>query len=156
MQQSTTILGVDIGLKMGWAITHNEQRIDSGTLHLKGKNWESRGTAFLRAGHFFRQQLVQYQPSLVSFETVKRFMSSDAALIYGGIVGQLMATCEDLKINYVGYSPTEIKKLATDKGKASKEEMIEAAHKLFNYLPGDDNEADALHICRLAHKNFGA
>lgn len=62
---------------------------------------------------------------------------------------------EDEKIDYRGYSPSEIKKHATGKGNASKEMMIAAAQKKWLQIE-DDNQADALWLLDLAKKEYAS
>jgi len=149
------IASFDLGLHLGWAITQGGVRLDSGVWHLKGKNWESRGVSYLRAGKHINNLFEQY-PSieLVTWETVKRFMSSDAAITYGALAGQLMVACELANHEYIGYSPTEIKKVCTGKGNASKEEMIAAALRIYGHTCESD-EADALCTGYTADKHLG-
>jgi Holliday junction resolvasome RuvABC endonuclease subunit len=80
---------------------------------------------------------------MVVFEEVRRHVSTDSAHAYGGFMATLTSWCEAQKIPYQGVPVGTIKKHATGKGNASKEEMIAAARaKSFN--PTDDNQADAL------------
>jgi Holliday junction resolvasome RuvABC endonuclease subunit len=61
----------------------------------------------------------------------------------------LAAVCEELGVKCTGVPVGTIKKFATGRGNASKEEMIAAA-KSRGFEPVDDNEADALAILFLA------
>jgi Holliday junction resolvasome RuvABC endonuclease subunit len=79
----------------------------------------------------------------VYFEEVRRHAGVDAAHAYGGFMGQLTAWCEHHQIPYQGVPVGTIKKHATGKGNASKEDMIAAARRQ-GFDPADDNEADAL------------
>ena len=84
----------------------------------------------------------------VYFEEVRRHAGTDAAHIYGGFLAILTAFCESHNIPYSGIPVGTIKKAATGKGNASKDDMIAAARRE-GHNPGDDNEADAL--CLLAY-----
>ena len=81
--------------------------------------------------------------SLVVFEEVRRHAGVDAAHAYGGFMGQLTAWCEHHQIPYEGVPVGTIKKHATSKGNASKEQMIQAMQER-GHSVHDDNEADAL------------
>ena len=81
----------------------------------------------------------------VYFEEVRRHLGTDAAHIYGGLLGVVTAWCEEHEIPYQGVPVGEIKKHATGKGNADKGAMIAAA-KARGHQPGDDNEADAIAI----------
>lgn len=73
----------------------------------------------------------------------------DAAHAYGGFMGQLTAWCEHHQIPYEGIPVGTIKKHATGKGNAGKEEMI-ASVQARGHQPVDDNEADAIALAYLA------
>lgn len=105
---------------------------------------------FLRFRHWL-EETVRLLPGLSSvyFEEVHRHAGTDAAHIYGGLMGTLTAWCEERKIPYQGISVGTIKKHATGKGNAGKPEMIAAA-KARGHSPKDDNEADAIAICYCA------
>ncbi len=83
--------------------------------------------------------------NVVYFEEVRRHAGVDAAHIYGGLLGHLSSWCEHHNIPYVGVPVGTIKKYATGKGNASKDEMIASVCKR-GHEPSDDNEADALAI----------
>ena len=83
------------------------------------------------------------------FEEVRRHAGVDAAHAYGGFMGHLTAWCESHNIPYQGVPVGTIKKHATGKGNAGKDEMILAVRQR-GHSPGDDNEADALAILHWA------
>lgn len=85
----------------------------------------------------------------VYFEEVRRHLGVDAAHAYGGFMAHLTAWCEHHQIPYQGIPVGTIKKHATGKGNASKDEMIAAARNL-GHSPADDNEADALALLAYA------
>ena len=69
------------------------------------------------------------------------------------MLGVLIALCEEKGIQYTAYSATEIKKFATGKGDAKKQDMIDSAIAL-GFNPADDNEADAIHLYNLSKKDL--
>jgi Holliday junction resolvasome RuvABC endonuclease subunit len=81
----------------------------------------------------------------VYFEEVRRHASTDSAHVYGGLLATLTAWCEHHKIPYQGVPVGTIKKHATGKGNAGKDEMVKAMQALGHPVT-DDNEADALAI----------
>lgn len=64
-------------------------------------------------------------------------------------MGHLTAWCESHNIPYQGVPVGTIKKHATGKGNAGKDEMILAVTQR-GHSPSDDNEADALAILHWA------
>lgn len=94
------------------------------------------------------------QIDAVYFEEVRRHVGTDAAHVYGGFVATLTAWCENNQIPYEGIPVGTIKKAATGRGNASKEEMIQAM-RAKGHNPKDDNEADALAILHLVKGKEG-
>lgn len=140
----TTILAIDLGTHTGWAIHQLDGTITSGTEHFTPKRFEGGGMRYLRFKRWLNEILSSSQHiNAVFFEEVRRHAGVDAAHAYGGFMSHLTAWCEQHNIPYQGVPVGTIKKHATGKGNAGKEEMIAAAIKR-SHAPGDDNEADAL------------
>lgn len=135
------LLFVDPGTKSGWAL-FADGVIQSGVWNLKGGRFEGGGMRYLR----FQKYLAEALPvDIVGFEEVRRHLGTDAAHIYGGIVGTLSALCEEKSIPYEGIPVGTIKKAVTGKGNSGKELVTAAAKKLFpDQQIADDNQADAL------------
>ena len=138
------LLAIDLGTQTGWALQTREGTIVSGSESFKPGRFEGGGMRFLR----FKRWLTEIKHSVdgldaVYFEEVRRHAGVDAAHAYGGFMGQLTAWCEHHQIPYQGVPVGTIKKHATGKGNASKEDMIAAARRQ-GFDPADDNEADAL------------
>lgn len=74
---------------------------------------------------------------------MRRHVSTDAAHAYGGFLATLTAWCEHHSIPYQGVPVGTIKKHATGKGNAGKEDVITSV-RARGHAPVDDNEADAL------------
>lgn len=141
----TRILAIDLGTKCGWAISAYE----SGVWNLTPRRFEGSGMRFVT----FRQHLrkVLEGVEVVYFEEVRKHMGVDAAHVYGGLMAVLTEECESRKIPYQGIPVGTIKKHATGKGNAPKEEMIKVAERLYGALAIiDDNHADALCLLHYA------
>src|SRR5690606_30850313 len=79
-----------------------------------------------------------------------------ALVVQAQLQAIIVAFCEDQGIDYRGYSPSEIKKHATGKGNASKEDMLSAARAKWPQVAiADDNQADALWLLDLANQEYG-
>ena len=140
----TTILALDLGTHTGWALHHLDGTITSGTVQFQPQRFEGGGMRFLRFKRWLNEVLsVSNEINAVYFEEVRRHAGVDAAHAYGGFLGQLTAWCEQHRIPYLGVPVGTIKKHATGKGNASKDDMI-AAVRARGFHPSDDNEADAL------------
>jgi Holliday junction resolvasome RuvABC endonuclease subunit len=144
-----TILALDLGTNTGWALHHLDGSIISGTECFKPRRFEGGGMRFLR----FKRWLTEINQSCdgidcLYFEEVRRHAGVDAAHAYGGFLATLAAWCEQHDIPYQGVPVGTIKKHATGKGNASKDEMV-ASIRARGHKPIDDNEADALALLAL-------
>lgn len=137
------ILALDLGTNTGWACASGA--ITSGTSSFKPGRYEGGGMRYLRFRAWLNdmRKLLQADELVVYFEEVRRHLSTDSAHVYGGLLGTLTAWCEETKVPYSGVPVGTIKKIATGKGNASKQQVIDAVRQL-GYSPKDDNEADAL------------
>ena len=137
------LLALDIATKTGW-----KTATASGTWDLTPNKGESSGMRLIR----FRAKLIEIIKAenirIIAYERPAGF-HKQALIIAGELIGVLKTVAEEHHIHLACYSATEIKKFATGKGNATKEEMIKAAQKK-GYNPQDDNEADAIHLYDLA------
>ena len=147
---TTTILALDLGTTTGWALRGNDGHITSGSESFRPQRFEGGGMRFLR----FKRWLTEVKNTgdgidCLHFEEVRRHVSTDAAHAYGGFLATLTAWCEHHQIPYQGVPVGTIKKHATGKGNAGKEDVI-AAIRARGHNPVDDNEADALALLNWA------
>lgn len=146
----TTILTLDLGTQTGWALRQPDGAVISGSETFKSGRFEGGGMRFLR----FKRWLTEIKQSTdgldtVYFEEVRRHAGVDAAHAYGGFMAHLTAWCEHHQIPYQGVPVGTIKKHATGKGNAGKEDMV-VAMRAKGFQPVDDNEADALALLHWA------
>ena len=147
---STTILALDLGTTTGWALRGSDGHITSGSESFRPQRFEGGGMRYLR----FRRWISEVQESVseiqfLYFEEVRRHVGVDAAHAYGGFLATLTAWCEHHQIPYQGVPVGTIKKHATGKGNASKDEMV-GSIRARGHQPVDDNEADALALLHWA------
>ena len=147
---TSTILALDLGTTTGWALRSSDGTITSGTTGFRPQRFEGGGMRFLR----FKRWLAELKDMTggihaLYFEEVRRHVSTDAAHAYGGFLATLTAWCEHHQIPYQGVPVGTIKKHATGKGNASKDDVLSAMRAL-GHAPTDDNEADALALLRWA------
>ena len=147
---TTTILALDLGTTTGWALRGSDGAITSGSVGFRPQRFEGGGMRYLR----FKRWLTEIKQSCdgidaVYFEEVRRHAGVDAAHAYGGFMAHLTAWCEHHQIPYQGVPVGTIKKHATGKGNASKDDVLSAMRAL-GHAPADDNEADALALLRWA------
>ncbi|TXH46969.1 MAG: hypothetical protein E6Q97_28185 [Desulfurellales bacterium] len=88
----------------------------------------------------------QIKPELVFYE--RPFARGQAATRMGwGLAGVIEAVASQANIPVLDMPPATIKKWATGKGNATKEEMTETAQFMYGYAGEDEHEADA--VCAL-------
>jgi Holliday junction resolvasome RuvABC endonuclease subunit len=148
------IIGIDPGSRCGWAILENGVRIASGVWDLKGRRHEGGGMRYLRCRQYFEQLLATTHVDAVAYEEIRRHQGVDAAHVYGGIVGQIAAVCEDKLVPFSGIPVSTAKRSATGRGNASKDDMIAAANNRWSISVEDDNEADALWIANACEEEL--
>ena len=139
------ILAIDPATITGYAIINKKGTIkESGIIDLRPKRNESAGMRFVNMYKSIRH-MVDKGILMVVFEEVKNHKGTYAAQIYGGLVSCIQLVCHDYDIPYTAIPVGTIKKHATGKGNANKQDMINAAATKW---PGieikDDNHADAL------------
>ncbi len=149
-----TVLALDLGTTTGWAL-RSMGMITSGCLSLKSSRFDGGGMRYLRFRRWLEQLQVDAGPiGAVYFEEVRRHVGTDAAHVYGGLLGQLTAWCEEHGVAYQGVPVGTIKAFATGRGNADKAAII-AAVQSRGFSPADDNEADAIAILLWAIETGG-
>ena len=143
------IVGVDLGTKTGISVLYK----DTVTVYeLKFGSLKVEPTRYKRFWDSTKEILsdLPADKTKVYYEYVARHLGTKAAHAYGAYRMILLMACHDLKIEYEEVSVQAIKKMATGKGKVSKEEMIEAASERFHPKWNlSDNEADSMWIAYL-------
>jgi hypothetical protein len=143
------IIGIDPATDCGWSILRGNVRLDSGTWHSspppsrRGLRWKT-----LRMG--FRgvlERAARLGPiAAVGYELVRRHEGVVAAHVYGGIEALLEEETELHRLLLLPIEVAEVKRLATGKGNAPKDDIVRAAEERWNIKVEDDNEADALFV----------
>jgi Holliday junction resolvasome RuvABC endonuclease subunit len=143
------ILALDIATYCGYAISHSL----FGVWDLTPKRDESAGMRLIRFRAKLREVIDLESIDLVVFERPGG-RHVGAVIVQSELQGQVKVVCEDLHIEYRGYSSQEIKKFATGKGNSGKPAMIAAAQAKLGYTGSNDNEADALWLLELAKSEY--
>jgi len=144
-----SILALDLGTTTGWALRAPDGSTTSGSECFRPQRFEGGGMRFLRFKRWLAELHGHAAIGALYFEEVRRHVSTDAAHAYGGFLATLTAWCEHHDIPYSGVPVGTIKKHATGKGNASKDEMVASA-RARGHAPADDNEADALALLHWA------
>ena len=144
------ILALDLGTKCGYASSTGH----SGVWNLKPSTHESAGERY-RKFKAVLTEIIKAEPiNFLVYEEVHRHIGTEAAHVYGGLMAIVQVVCLENAIEYKGVGVQTIKKHATGKGNAKKDDMILAAclnNKGIN-LTGGDDQADALCLLDYAQK----
>jgi len=138
-------LALDLGTRMGWA-TYNQGVVNCGTLRMDKckSDFSIHGARYLMLENWLEEQYPK--PLVIGYEDVKRHAGTLAAHAYGGYLGVIQTYAHSWHIPLQAYGVGEIKKHATGKGNASKDDMIKACIDKWGIAPIDDNAADAMAI----------
>lgn len=141
---SSSLLALDLGSTLGWAVRLGDGTITSGTATFRPGRFEGGGMGWLRFRRWLDGMAAGAGPlGSIIFEEVRRHAGTTAAHVYGGFLAHLTAWCEATRVPYQGVPVATIKRFATGKGNADKQAVI-AAMQARGFSPADDNEADAL------------
>ena len=141
------VLAIDPGTKMGWALGKSgSSEVLSGTWDLSLRRGDSSGMRYV----YLRKKLTEILAAYPDLEMVITEQAHNrgghATEVLNGLVTHVQSWCAEHNITKVtSVHSSTLKKSATGKGNASKEEMIQTAIEK-GWNPKDDNEADALHI----------
>lgn len=153
-QRTKCIMGIDLGSNTGISVINEDGTVAMADL-FKFPLSKNPATRFIKAQDEFAEQIQFWRPAFIGYEAVYRWASSQAAFLYNGFLAQLLIEAYKANIPIVGYSPSEIKKFATGKGRASKEQMIAEANSRFGLFLKDDNIADSLLVASLTKSRNG-
>jgi len=150
-----TLLALDLGQKMGWALSQRDGTIRSGVCSLKPAARDTVAEALVRLSRWLDEIDETYGPfQRVLYEQVRGHKGTVAAHWYGAFWGAVNAWCKGKEIPTEGVAVGTIKKHATGKGNATKQGMVLAIRSL-GFYPKDDNEADALALLLWGQENKG-
>jgi Holliday junction resolvasome RuvABC endonuclease subunit len=149
------ILGLDLGLKTGWAFS--EVRVaTSGVQDFSLQRGESPGMVYLRFEQWLRKIVLLTHPDIIVYEQtfVGRYRNAFTSQLFGGLVSRVLQLCAEEKIDHFAVHNSTLKKFACGSGRASKEEMLEKAREGgFEHIV-DHNEADATWLVKYATEHL--
>lgn len=151
------VLAIDPGTSCGWAIRDSHGLWMSGVWNLAPPRGSSPGTRYL----YLLARLNEILSSVGSLDLVaveQAHNRGGAATEYAnGVVTHVQSWCAERGIEHAKIHSRNAKKLATGKGNASKDEMVDAARaKWPGYTFASDDECDARWIAEAAMKEYGA
>ena len=148
------ILAIDPGTKTGWALGDGLWiKTISGTQDFSLKRGESPGMKFLMFRSWLVRMIDESSPDMIIFERAHH-RGGAATETCVGITTIIQTLCAEQSVEYAAIHSATIKKHATGKGNASKEQMMNQAIKK-GWAFQDDNEADALWLLDYSKENYG-
>lgn len=147
------ILALDMAIKTGWATFYNHN-IKSGVQEFGLQRGESGGMRFLRFRAWLKtmKEFCPGKLDLIVYEQAHH-RGGAATQLCVGMVTEALAFAADIGVETMPVHTGTLKKWATGKGNAGKEEIKAAAIKK-GYLPIDDNEADACMLLEYAMESL--
>jgi len=159
------ILGLDVSSKVGWALwdAQKDKLVESGVQDFTKKRGESSGLMFLKFRRWLCEEFVRLcglDIALIAYEA-PHHKGGAATHICVNMAGIIEAQCELMCIEPAPVHSGTLKKFAAGHGKASKEDMVEAAKPYHLACYGEEplqplthDEADAIHVARWAAKEY--
>lgn len=105
---------------------------------------------------YIADTLTVREPALVCIEGPSYGSTTGSQHERGGLWWMVAAAIDELRIPRATVTPSALKKYATGKGNAGKDEMMVATCRRFPHFDGDNNAADALWLAAVAadHLDF--
>lgn len=139
---------LDLGSRCGWAIGKANEVV-SGVWDIAPRRGESPGMRYIRLRSLLQKMRAAYPDIGVVYYEQAHHRGGAATEYAVGCVATVQAWCAEHGVEFGAVHTATIKKHATGRGNASKDEMIAVA-KARGHQPADDNEADALALLHYA------
>ncbi len=156
------VLALDIATVTGWALCFPDRRLASGSFRCgreRAKGGVCRGERFAGLERELHRILDHYDDgplfrvSMLAIEMP--FMRGPGTRLLFGLASVAEKFAWSQRLVFKEYTATSVKKAAAGHGRATKQEMIEAAEELWIYRPRDDHEADSLCVAACALGRIG-
>ena len=135
-----TVLGVDPGYHLGYAVFKNQKLLDFGTLRTRGETAKKLSQIFT----FVTKLIEEHQVDILSIEKAFGGRSVPSLIKLSETRGVVLSAAGMLGITVVELHPSQVKKAITGNGSATKEQMIFMVKNLFELEKVNHHEADAI------------
>jgi len=156
------VLGIDPGLnRTGYGVLHRRQRqivLDEGGV-IATSTEQSLADRVHEIACEIQAVITEWKPQVLVIEQVFSLgKNPKSAILLAHVRGALLSTARGAGLQVVHYKPTQIKKLLTGYGQATKEQMQQAVQRELGLTevprPHDVADALAIALCHL-HSNWG-
>lgn len=144
---SRNILALDLGTKTGWAYS-KRGLVCSSTKKFTPRKKDHPAYRWVAFKTWLSEMIASYDIQAVYYEKVMSHSATRAAHCYGAFEALLEVACYSRNCELIPVGVGTIKKFATGRGNASKNEMMAAIDDSVDLV--DDNHADALHLLNYA------
>lgn len=146
------ILSLDCAPKTRWCL-YDGKVYESGVIDFSKRRGESNGAMFLRFRAWLSDLIASVQDlEFIGYELAHHRAGAATEICVNGRVQEMF---EAGGIEYASIHTRTLKKRATGKGNASKDEMRGAAKEHLGRMPIDDNEADAVLMAVISWEDYG-
>lgn len=161
----TSILGLDLGTKLGWAVisnNHGQEHIESGAQDFTPEGHQGVGARghrlrvwlhHLHQTHKF-ERLVWEEINFNARNKKGFTVGRNNAIVYGGIVWTVTAWAHYHGIPYEGVQPQTIRKHVFGNGGYKKPECHRILRDVMGYSHSSGDEADAIAVALYAIGHF--
>lgn len=126
------VLGLDLGTRFGFALANHLGFIEESGWYNTKRSGESEGMARLRFKRALVDMVKAMEPTLVYYEIPGAFKGHGGKVIFRQI-GILEAELTEMKVPYGGVHLATLKKFATGRGNAKKDDMRAALIERFGH-----------------------
>lgn len=151
------VIGLDLSLTGTGMVVLDDQGdvLHASTIKTKTNGMER----LLQIKHVIMQQYDVHAPTITCIEGYSMGSRSGQAFSIGELGGVIRLMLHQWQRPYKDVAPTSLKKFVTGKGSAMKDEVMMHVFKRWGWEAGDNNQADAYGLARIAwhleHGNQG-
>lgn len=146
------ILGIDASLtSTGWAVLTSGEFCDTGVISIKGLQGVER---LLRIEEELLKLISNRNPNLIAIEGYAYGRQNQSHQM-GELGGVLRVAMTKAGVKWIEVAPTAVKKFATGKGNAKKEQIILEVYKRWGAEFKTNDQADAFVLAQIGHALYG-
>lgn len=124
-----TILGIDHGTSTGYAFVKNKEVIKYGVFLVKG---QSKGERFVNFEQQLESIINELKPQIIAAERPAHKRNGTTTELLVGFYTLILKLAQKYNIKVVECYPTSVKKVVTDKGNATKQEVANVITHIYN------------------------